>query len=136
MSAIDIIRSFAESTEPDDAKATVIITRGGLRELVLMHEAAERIIAAQPEALALLGAKMADKDAENASLHERLRTTAQILIAEVGANGPMDAEDAARKAVTKIEHLRELLRGCVEGWQHGDDVYGPMQAAMDDVLNG
>jgi hypothetical protein len=135
MSAIDIIRSFAESSESDDAKATVIITRGGLRELVSMHEAAKRIIAAQPQALALLGAKMAEKDAEIerltrviagmdvevngamrdfdnakaeiARLSERLRSTAQILVCKVGADGPMDAEEAARRAVAELARLRE-----------------------------
>jgi hypothetical protein len=73
------------------------------------------------------GAKMADDDvldvvsrvlnravrpnkvqAENAHLRERLREVAQVLIAEVGAEGPMDAEDAARKAVARMERLREL----------------------------
>jgi hypothetical protein len=46
-------------------------------------------------------------------LRSRLRETAQILIA-VGAvgsegDGPMDAEDAARKAVKVIERLRAKL---------------------------
>lgn len=38
-----------------------------------------------------------------ACLRERLRETAQILIAAVGADGPMDAEEAARRAVAKME---------------------------------
>jgi len=46
--------------------------------------------------------------AERNALRERLREVAQILIAEVGAEGPMDAEDAARKAVARMERLREL----------------------------
>jgi hypothetical protein len=41
-------------------------------------------------------------------LRERLRETAQILIAEVGADGPTNAEDAARMAVARMERLREL----------------------------
>jgi regulator of replication initiation timing len=46
--------------------------------------------------------------AERNALRERLRETAQILIAEVGAEGPMDAEDAAREAVARMERLRGL----------------------------
>ncbi|MFA4971305.1 MAG: hypothetical protein WC683_01745 [bacterium] len=38
-------------------------------------------------------------------LRERLRTTAQILIGAVGAEGPMDAEDAARRAVAEVDRL-------------------------------
>ena len=38
---------------------------------------------------------------------ERLRAVAQILIAEIGADGPMDAEDAAAKAVQTICNLRD-----------------------------
>jgi len=46
--------------------------------------------------------------AENEALRARLRETAQILIAEVGAPGPMSAEGAARKAVRCIHELAEL----------------------------
>jgi len=52
-----------------------------------------------------------NKDAEIASLRDRLRDTAQILIAEVGATGPADAEEVARKAVSQIARLREALLG-------------------------
>lgn len=41
-------------------------------------------------------------------LRSRLRETAQILITEVGASGPMDAEDAARRAVERMTLLRTL----------------------------
>ena len=44
---------------------------------------------------------------------ERLRAVAQILIAEIGADGPMDAEDAAAKAVQTNCNLRD--------WQEGVD---------------
>lgn len=40
---------------------------------------------------------------------DRLRKTAQILIEEIGADGPMDAEEAAEKAVTLIKELRERV---------------------------
>jgi len=43
-------------------------------------------------------------------LKGRLRKTAQILIEAIGADGPMDAEDAARKAVEEIEQLVVALR--------------------------
>jgi ferredoxin len=39
-------------------------------------------------------------------LRERLRETSQILITEVGADGLMDAEDAARAIVAMVERLR------------------------------
>ena len=55
-----------------------------------------------------LGARAAAAENEADRLRERLREVAQILIAEVGAEGPMDAEDAARKAVARMERLREL----------------------------
>ena len=55
-------------------------------------------------------ATIAAKDAEIASLRDRLRDTAQILIAEVGATGPADAEAVARKAVSQIARLREALK--------------------------
>lgn len=42
-----------------------------------------------------------------AELRARLRSAAQILIAEVGAGGPMNAEAAAEKAVAVILGLRE-----------------------------
>lgn len=43
----------------------------------------------------------------NAELHHRLRHVAQVLIAEVGADGPMDAEAAAERAVATILALRD-----------------------------
>ena len=46
-------------------------------------------------------------------LRSRLRETAQILIEAVGADGPMDAEDAARKAVGVIEDFEESLEICL-----------------------
>lgn len=55
--------------------------------------------------------------AEVGRLKGRLRKTAQILIEEVGADGPMNAEDAAARAVRvlgereeEVEGLRALLR--------------------------
>lgn len=48
------------------------------------------------------------ESAEVTRLRDRLRKTAQILIEEVGADCPMDAEDAARKAVEQMSILRTL----------------------------
>jgi hypothetical protein len=42
-------------------------------------------------------------------LEDRLRTTAQLLIAEVGAAGPESAESAAGRAVAKIQQLTEQV---------------------------
>ena len=57
--------------------------------------------------------------AQSTELHARLRTTAQILIEEVGAGGPMNAEEAAEKAVGKlakamdrIKELEALVAAC------------------------
>lgn len=61
-------------------------------------------------------ATIAAKDADIASLRDRLRDTAQILIAEVGATGPADAEEVARKAVSQIARLREALGTFMEWW--------------------
>uniref|UniRef100_A0A6H1ZRQ7 Uncharacterized protein n=1 Tax=viral metagenome TaxID=1070528 RepID=A0A6H1ZRQ7_9ZZZZ len=63
---------------------------------------------------------------------ERLRAVAQILIAEIGADGPMDAEDAAAKAVQAICNLRDWQEGATAAcWisyppgmpPHTEDVY-------------
>ena len=62
-------------------------------------------------------ATIAAKDAEIASLRDRLRDTAQILIAEVGATGPADAEEVARKAVSQIARLTDANR-------HQDKIIG------------
>lgn len=49
----------------------------------------------------------------NRTPEERLRAVAQMLIAEIGANGPMDAEDAAEKAVRRIRDLRDWQAGAM-----------------------
>jgi hypothetical protein len=61
------------------------------------------LMAAAPD----LAATVVELHAEVARLRARLRETAQILIAEIGADGPMNAEDAARKAVERLSSLRE-----------------------------
>ena len=51
---------------------------------------------------------------------ERLRVVTQILIAEIGADGPMDAEDAAAKAVQTICGLRDRQEGLsaeIDAWK-------------------
>lgn len=55
-----------------------------------------------------LRADLAVAENETDRLRSRLRETAQILIAEVGADGSMDAEEAARKAVERMTLLRTL----------------------------
>jgi len=47
------------------------------------------------------------REQEVEHLKSRLRNTAQILIEEIGADGPMDAEDAALKAVGHIAELKQ-----------------------------
>jgi hypothetical protein len=54
-----------------------------------------------PLAAALL-ARLHAAESERDALMERLRTTAQLLIESVGADGPCDAEDAARRAVERL----------------------------------
>jgi hypothetical protein len=59
---------------------------------------------------------------ENEMAHEQLRAVAQILIAEVGASGPMNVEEAAIKAARVIKHLRAVLQDIAEGdCTYGDD---------------
>jgi hypothetical protein len=55
-----------------------------------------------------LGARAASAENEADRLRNRLRETAQILVAELGASGPMDAEDAAREAVERMIKLRAV----------------------------
>ena len=55
-----------------------------------------------------LGVRAAAAENEADRLRAQLRETAQVLIAEVGASGPMDAEEAARKAVKRMTLLRTL----------------------------
>jgi hypothetical protein len=47
--------------------------------------------------------------AENQQLRQRLRTTAQSLIACIGAIGPENAEESATRAVAEIVQLRQQL---------------------------
>ena len=42
----------------------------------------------------------------------RLRTTAQMLIERVGADGPMNAEDAALRAIAKLNEMEASLAEC------------------------
>ena len=57
------------------------------------------------------GAEAEEKNDTVDRLRSRLRVVAQILIPEVGADGPMDAEDAALTAVERMGLLRELADG-------------------------
>jgi hypothetical protein len=47
-----------------------------------------------------------DHEAELIALRARCRETAQLLIAAIGADGPEDCDDAARRAVAVIADLR------------------------------
>jgi hypothetical protein len=58
----------------------------------------------------IVAKERADKsESECATLCDRLRTTAQILIDEIGAEGPKNAECAAREAVQLIKNQRSEL---------------------------
>lgn len=50
-------------------------------------------------------------ESETAELRARLRVTAQTLIDAVGASGPENAEDAARRAVARLAALEERVAG-------------------------
>jgi hypothetical protein len=55
---------------------------------------------------------------------DRLRTTAQVLIEAVGAEGPCDAEDAAARAVEHLEKMteaRDALAAKASRWQEEYD---------------
>jgi len=75
----------------------------------------ERIDAGQ--ALAYLEGR----DREKAQLKNRLRRTAQVLIEEVGADGPMNAEEAAEKAVEKIRGMRKAIRCMILAIEDGTE---------------
>lgn len=47
-------------------------------------------------------------------LRERLRHICRILVAEVGADGPCNAEEAAQRALVVIEQLRRAAAAVVE----------------------
>lgn len=68
----------------------------------------------KPKHLCDGGAKQTDEvnqlKLEVDGLKARLRKTAQILIEAVGADGPMDAEEAAEKIVMKYLEAQEALR--------------------------
>jgi hypothetical protein len=76
------------------------------------------------------GAKVA-----NQSLRERCRVAAQTLIEEVGADGPMNVDDAAKAAVERLRELRwdtamrdalmesqERLALEVKGWKQSAEI--------------
>lgn len=106
--------SVAETREKDAIE--LVELRSEVIRLLIRAEKAEANYAFMVERAANekldgyreLGAKAASAENEAEGLRARLRETAQILIAEVGANGPMDAEDAARRAVERMNALRGL----------------------------
>lgn len=55
--------------------------------------------------------------AENDRLRGRLRETTQILVAAIGADGPCDAEEAAKRIVAELSSLRERLAALVVKWR-------------------
>ena len=54
--------------------------------------------------------KVNDLEQENVKLRARLRTTCQTLVEAVGADGPCDAEDAARKLVAELKVAKEARK--------------------------
>jgi len=91
----------------------VVAERDALRERAEKAEAnyafmVERAANQHLDGYRELGARAAAAENEADRLRARLREVAQVLIAEVGADGPMDAEDAARKAVERMVNLRTL----------------------------
>ena len=90
---IDEVRALRERAEKAEANYAFMVERAANQRLDGYRE---------------LGARAAAAENEADRLRARLRETAQVLIAEVGANGPMDAEEAARKAVERMVNLRAL----------------------------
>jgi len=107
-----ILREKAEANYAFMVKRAADQSLDGYREL---GARCAQLEAERDEALAKLrGYETAPVHVAADVLRSRLRETAQILIA-VGAvgsegDGPMGAEDAARKAVEVIEHHRECMR--------------------------
>jgi hypothetical protein len=90
---IDEVRALRERAEKAEANYAFMVERAANQHLEGYRE---------------LGARAASAENEADRLRARLRETAQVLIAEVGADGPMDAEEAARKAVERMVNLRTL----------------------------
>lgn len=90
---IDEVRALRERAEKAEANYAFMVERAANQHLDGYRE---------------LGARAAAAENEADRLRARLREVAQVLIAEVGADGPMDAEDAARKAVERMVNLRAL----------------------------
>jgi len=68
--------------------------------------------------------QQSEYDKNIAELRVRLRTTAQVLIEAVGAEGPCDAEDAAARAVEHLEKMteaRDALAAKARRWQEEYD---------------
>lgn len=66
-------------------------------------------------------------EAENAQLKARLRTVAQLGIAEIGADGPEDSESVVGRLVAKIaqlkaelDHFRGILTWIIEQYESAD----------------
>ena len=52
-----------------------------------------------------------------AQLRERIRTSTQLIIAEIGASGPEDLESAIGRMVGQHTTLRGLVRTACERWR-------------------
>jgi hypothetical protein len=77
-----------------------IAARYGGRQVRMERAERERVDALQ---------RAVNAEMDLAVARARLRATAQLLIEEVGAPGPMDAQDAARRAVDLIQRLRSRI---------------------------
>lgn len=63
----------------------------------------------------------------------RCRAVAQMLIEEIGADGPESAEDAAKHAVTVIQHLRQRI-AALEAEKAEREAQEPVAWAWNDAL--
>lgn len=126
---LEELRVMAETNDSLVAQLGILVEKlpGEVLKLVEERDALRAesgivadVVLGQDKELATLRAELAEADTrknvtalQNANLitalRARLRDTCQILVEEVGADGPCDAEDAARKAIENLTTLRASL---------------------------
>lgn len=140
MSAKDILRSFATTSEPDDAVIPTGITYGTARELMAEIENVERAVA---EALRLLRSSCPPQHTEDAWRGMQVSASIRALL-PIGVSGaPSTMADRLRGLADVLDHLerdpefptgvphRDAIRADIRSAVHRG-----LQAVPDDTFNG
>lgn len=110
------VRAFCYSISPGDHdrdEAELVREVADWQEGDAMLNAIRAVIASADSTRA--------EDPRIAEMAERLRTTAQVLIAAVGADSPCNAEDAATRAVERIAEMQDFAKHVAGLWEISDD---------------